>query len=62
MTISLKSFVGKKFESIKTDLCAIFAPYTLLSVDEPTFYLNNYYTNQIRYVVKDGIVTHIQFN
>ena len=62
MTISLKSYVGKKIESVKTELCTIFAPYTLSLVDEYTFYLENFYEDQIRYVVKDGIITHIQFN
>lgn len=60
---NLESYIGIVFtEEIEMEINEIFKPYVLSLCSRDTFYLEDYWYNQIRCVVENNVIVMIQFN
>lgn len=59
----LNKYIGKEYND-KTimEMNKKFAPYVVSLCTCDSFYLENYWHNQIRCVVENNIITNLQFN
>jgi hypothetical protein len=59
----LMSYIGKEFtDEIINEINSQFAPYIINCCDDVSFYDKQYWTNQIRCVVENGIIIKLSLN
>jgi hypothetical protein len=59
----LSDYIGSYFDKdIQSKIETEFKPYKVKICGINEFYFENYWVNQIRCVLVDGIITHLDFN